>query len=85
MKRNRIGFEYPGRDPDPIETAEAAADETLPEELLTLRKKIAQLAISMASTAFGRMPQSERFRLIAEYTELNSIEHGYTSAVRSPE
>lgn len=82
MERKIIGFRpsWMESEPDVIETVEAL-DIQIPDELLQLRQQIAQIATFMASTAFTKLRQEQRMDVILEYTELNSIESGYTRAV----
>jgi hypothetical protein len=85
MKRNIIGFRPSWMEGEPVEivTEDVAECVPPPDELIQLRYKIAQMATFMASVNFGKMRKDERVDLILEFTELNSIESGYSRAVNN--
>jgi hypothetical protein len=84
-----IGFRTSWMEGDPQyadREVAAAVEETkvpLPQELMDLRGKIAQLAIFMSTSAFSKLKKEKKLEIIAEYTELNSIESGYAAAVKA--
>ena len=86
-KRNFAGFRASWMEGnpqyDPVEVPEEVKEEAqTPEQLLELRKKIAQLTIFMSTAAFAKLKQVEKLNIITDYAELNNIEHGYSELVK---
>lgn len=90
ITRNRIGFRPSWMGDEPVinhevnddATSSVALEVPAPKELVTLRNKIAQLAIHMSSEAFAKMKTDDKLDVISEFAELNDIERGYTATYR---
>jgi hypothetical protein len=85
-KKKFVGFRlsYMEGDPRYAGVAEPAVEQqSVPDGLAALRKKIAGMVLFMSSTKFARMGKSAKLEFIMDFAELNSIESGYASAVES--